>query len=155
MQIQTRPQATIRRSANLQNPTPAQTTLVEPPPDGYNPSDTTFAPAALTATAALTAGGATAYALLNGGMAANIAGAAALGAAGAVIGGAAGLIVDIGNLGSSDTSKTTTVLGAGLGLVGGAFMGGASASPLVAGLAGLGAAVVVGLGTHAVAQEAF
>lgn len=153
MLIQTRPQLATRKS--FQNPTPTKSTLAEPPPDGYNPKDTTFAPVALTATAALTAGGATAYSLLNSGLAANIAGATAAGAAGAVIGGAAGLMIDIGSLGSNDTTKSATIVGAGLGLIGGALMGGTSASPLVAGLAGLGAAIVVGVGTHAVTQEAF
>lgn len=152
MQIQARPQTHLK---TLHRPLPSeQSTLVEPPPDGYNPSDTTLAPLGLAVGASVVAGGATAYALMNSGAAANIAGAVGLGAAGAVIGGAAGLMVDIGSLGSKNTSTATTLIGAGIGAVGGALLSG-NLGTVGSVVAGVGAALTVGVGTYAVAQEAF
>lgn len=131
-------------------------TLVEPPPEGYNPN----APVPggkyiIGATAGLAAGALGAYAGFSAGVGPAVAGLVAGAITGTVALGAVGLMADIagGIMGNSNHSKTTAIAGAVIGGTGGALIGAYASNPFAGIALGVGAALAGGLAVTAWADE--
>ncbi len=161
MKIQTLSQPTFTRPSSApvasQQLPQDRLTLVEPPPPGYNPK----APVPggqwiLGGAAALTIGALGAYAGLNSGAGAVLAGSLAGGIAGGVGLGAVGLMADLGG-GFMSSSKGYTqkaaLVGGTLGAVGGGLVGALSNNPWAAGALAIAGGVGAGLITTAWANE--
>lgn len=133
-------------------------TLVEPPPDGYNPS--TPVPGGkwiVGAVAAFAAGALGAYAGSNLGTGAVVSGALAGGLTAGVGLGTVGLMKDISGGFSGKNSNATKYglgIGAAVGGLGGGLLGAYASNPFAGAALGLAAAAATGFAAVAIADEA-